>query len=295
MQVYLLEDALELWFATIKETPAPASAELLDLFQFILPCLEMGSIVLRRSLDIMESYVLLAPQYIIETYRVNLFTVFAALLDSLKPESVGIVVNIVETLLRCAKDIGGDTGLHVVGVELVNSQFLTKVFKTLKDSYDASQTTGPHKQYPPSAVLVTDYFSLLARVVTTSTAWFMEILRLISEREEQSVESIVEWLLAEWFNHVRITLVVHLRDWEEQRLTRLYLKFSNMGHPRQRKLNCLALTMLLETNQEWILKRLQDLMTVWTDVVTELREDDLPADHEYVYPSPGDLEMTLIC
>jgi hypothetical protein len=47
-----------------------------------------------------------------------------------------------------------------------------------------------------------------------------------------------------------------------------------MGHPSQRKLNCLALTMLLETNQEWILERLQDLMIVWTDVVVELRDED---------------------
>lgn len=36
---------------------------------------------------------------------------------------------------------------------------------------------------------------------------------------------------------------------------------------------CLALTQLLETNQSFILLNLQSLMTVWTDVITELRED----------------------
>lgn len=52
------------------------------------------------------------------------------------------------------------------------------------------------------------------------------------------------------------------------------LQFANMGHPSQRKLNCFALTVLLETNQPWILQRLQDLMIVWSDVVTELRDED---------------------
>lgn len=36
---------------------------------------------------------------------------------------------------------------------------------------------------------------------------------------------------------------------------------------------CLALTKLLETNQPFILLNLQSLMSLWTDVVTELRED----------------------
>lgn len=61
---------------------------------------------------------------------------------------------------------------------------------------------------------------------------------------------------------------------ETQGLTRL--QFANMGHPSQRKLNCFALTVLLETNQPWILRRLQDLMIVWSDVVTELRDEDGP-------------------
>jgi len=36
---------------------------------------------------------------------------------------------------------------------------------------------------------------------------------------------------------------------------------------------CLALTKLLETNGPFILLSLQNLMYIWTDVITELRED----------------------
>lgn len=43
-----------------------------------------------------------------------------------------------------------------------------------------------------------------------------------------------------------------------------------MGYAKTRKLNLLALTKLLECNQKWIFVHLQDLMTVWTDVVNEI-------------------------
>jgi hypothetical protein len=210
---------------------------------------------------------------IIETYRGQLFAGFAALLGTVKPEATGIITRIVEVLIRAAKQIGGDSALNVVGVELVNSEFLIKIFATLRESYEANQTTGPNRRHPPTAIMVTDCFSLVARIVLANTAWFLDVVRLIAERNGQSLEECMEWLLDEWFGHVFTSLKLY-SEWEEERLTQLGLQFVNMGHPSQRKLNCFALTMLLETNQRWILERLQDLMTVWTDVVTELRDED---------------------
>lgn len=273
MQVYLLDDALELWEATVRSTPSPASQDLLDLFPYLIGCLELASVTLRKVLEIVDSYVLLAPRVIIETYRVQLFAGFAALLGTVKPEATGIITRIVEVLIRAAKQIGGDSALNVVGVELVNSEFLIKIFATLRESYEANQTTGPNRRHPPTAIMVTDCFSLVARIVLANTAWFLDVVRLIAERNGQSLEECMEWLLDEWFGHVFTSLKLY-SEWEEERLTQLGLQFVNMGHPSQRKLNCFALTMLLETNQRWILERLQDLMTVWTDVVTELRDED---------------------
>jgi hypothetical protein len=271
MQVYLLEDALELWEATVRATPAPASPELLDLFPYLIACMELASMTLRRVLEIVDSYVLLAPREIIESYRVQLFSSFAQLLGTLKPETTGIITKVIEVLIRAAKQIGGDAALNVLGVELVTSEFLIKIFATLRESYEANLTTGPNRRHPPTAVMVTDYFSLLARIVTANTAWFMEIIRMVSERSGLSVEEFMNWLLTEWFGHVSTSLKL-CGLLTEAELTGL--QFPNMGHPSQRKLNCFALTMLLETNQKWILERLQDLMIVWTDVVTELRDED---------------------
>ncbi|KAI5844872.1 armadillo-type protein [Tricharina praecox] len=251
MQVYLLEDALDLWEATVRATPAPASQELLDLFSYLIACMELASIALRKVLDIVDSYVLLAPREIIETYRGQLFVSFANLLGQLKPEGQGTVTRIVEVLIRVAKQIGGDAALGTVCVELVESRFLVNIFEGLRESYEANQTTGPNKRHPPTAMQISDYLSLLARIVIANAGCFLEVVRMVAERTtQQSVPDFMKWLLAEWFGH-----------------------FANMGHPSQRKLNCFGLTMLLETNQPWILERLQDLMIVWTDVVVELRDE----------------------
>lgn len=51
-------------------------------------------------------------------------------------------------------------------------------------------------------------------------------------------------------------------------------KFGNLSFPNIRKLNALALTKLLECNQRWVLVKLQDLFTTWTDVITELRAEN---------------------
>ena len=204
MQVYLLDDALELWEATVKSSPEPASQELLGLFPYLIGCLGLASAALRKVLEIVDCYVLLAPRDIIETHRAQLFAAFANLLGQLKPETTGIITRIVEMVIRAAKQIGGDAALHVVGLELVNSGFLVKIFETLRESYDANQTTGPNKRYPPTAVMVTDYFSLVARIVLANTAWFLDVVRLVdAERQPgQSVDDSMAWLLDEWFGHV---------------------------------------------------------------------------------------------
>ena len=76
----------------------------------------------------------------------------------------------------------------------------------------------------------------------------------------------MKWLLEEWFSH-----------------------FENVGDPSRRKLMCLALTKLLDTNQPFILLNLQSLMTIWTDVITELREDEQDASGDSLVYSNGDV------
>lgn len=204
MQVYLLEDALDLWEATIKSTPAPASRELLDLVPYLFPCVELGTLTLRKVLEIIESYVILAPREMIETHRVALFDAFASLQGTLKSEANGIVTYVVEIVIRAASAMGGEQALGVVGNELIRSRFLPTIFEGIEKSYEAHQTTGPNKKYSPlDTRVMTDYFSVLARIVVGSTGLFVENVRVIAESKGRTVDTDMRWILSEWFAHVR--------------------------------------------------------------------------------------------
>lgn len=207
MQVYLLEDALELWEATLRATPAPVPQQLLDLVPFLLPCVDFGTLTLRRVLAIIESYVLLAPREMIDLYRTPLFDAFSVLLGTLKPEANSIVTHVVEIVIRAAQALGGDHALAVVGNELLRSSFLSQVFDGIGNSHEAHSTSGPNKKYSSlDAVVLTDYFSVLARMVLAGTSWWVDCVGRVAEGRGrgEGVEGVMAWVLEEWFRHVSV-------------------------------------------------------------------------------------------
>jgi len=258
-QLYLLEDALDLWSAIIVQTPAPASSDLLSLAPYLLPTLSLGSDTLRKALEITEAYLLLSPHTILsDTLRPQLLTDLAAMLGSLKSEANGVVCHLVEVVVRAADGVGGEAAVSVLVEDMLRAGYFAKLLDGLRSSWTAHQTTGPNSlDAIVDGVVETDYFSILARVILASPRIFLGAVQSAKEgaREQQvqqeSLEQTVRWLLEEWFSH-----------------------FENVGDPGRRKLMCLALTRLLEVqpSQGWMLARLQDLMTVWTDVVVELTE-----------------------
>lgn len=267
-QLYLLEDALELWGAILVQTPSEAaSPELLDLVQYLYPIYQLGSENLRKALEITESYLILAPQYMLSTaVRVPLLVSLSDLLATLRPDANGTVCNLVEMMLRMSKQ--PDAAANLPQGELNNATaslitdlartrdssgdigFIPKILRGLRGSYEAHCTTGPTAKDPPvDGIVETDYFAILARAITGSMEGFLYTIRESSNGEQ--LEVTMKWLLEEWFDH-----------------------YDTIGDPSRRKLMCMALTKLLETNQPFILLNLQLLMSIWTGVVTELREDD---------------------
>ncbi|KAI9762174.1 MAG: hypothetical protein M1835_008068 [Candelina submexicana] len=251
IQVYLLEDALDLWATILVQTPTPAPPNLLSLAQYLFPIFEHGSENLRKALAITESYVLLAPRDMLdESFRNRLIVSFATLLGTLKVDANGLVTHLMEVIIRVAQSLGGEQAVELISTGLVESGFLTKVLQGLRESWEAHQTTGPNKKYPSvDGVVETDYLAVLSRLALASPRVFLVSVQTVGRSRGESLEQTIDWLLTEWFNH-----------------------FENIGNPDNRKLMCLALTKLLETSQGWILGKLQDLMTIWTDVVTELQE-----------------------
>lgn len=253
-KVYLLEDALELWSTVLGQTPSPASSDVVSLVQYLFPMFEVASETLRKALEITELYIYLIPSDFL-TSAALLFNPFGPLLVSVKPEASGMVTSLVELLIRSADRLGGVSAVRDLTQLMVSSNFLSTLLVSLHNAYLAHQTSGPNRTKPSiDGIIETDYLNVCARLAVASPSLFVSALDTTIASSmpngDQPSETPIEWLLTEWFSHM-----------------------DNIGHPAHKKLSCLALTSFLETGQPWILSRLQSLMTIWTDVVTELVVD----------------------
>jgi hypothetical protein len=259
--VYLLEEALELWAAVLTQTPSPASAEVLSLLPNLFPIFQAATDSAPLALQIAESYILLAPQEVLnDRIRLPFLASLEALLSSASRNRIGIVPHLVEMFIRATETIDGGSAnsYEVVAKSLLDSSFLHAILEGLHSAHEASQTTGPNrKTCHVYGVLETDYFSVLARLALANPRIFLSAISAATGASSE--EQTVSWLLTEWFFH-----------------------YDNIGLATQKKLHVLALTQLLGLNSNnsnnaapppaYLLNHLQSYLTVWTDVVTELSE-----------------------
>lgn len=244
-RLYLLEDALDLWSTILDYIPTPASPEIISLAQNLFPMYDVASETLRKALDITESYIYLIPSELLSNVSL-LLTPWTSLLGSLSREANGRVTHLIELLIRSADSLGGIPAVQELTSSLLSTAFLPTLLSALHEAYKAHQTTGPNRITPSiDSVTETNYFTLLARLAIASPSLFTSAL------DAALPGNTIEWLLAEWFAHI-----------------------DSISHEIQKKLSCMALTALLETGQAWILSRLQSLMGLWSDVVTELMVED---------------------
>jgi hypothetical protein len=97
--VYLLEDGLDLWHALLKRSTA-LSAEMMGLLPVLVQHLAAGTDVLPRCLRILESYLLLNAQAVLDVCCSDLFVAIENLLGDLKLEAVKAILHALDTILR---------------------------------------------------------------------------------------------------------------------------------------------------------------------------------------------------
>lgn len=262
-QVYLLEDALDLWSSIIAQTPSapePTPPELLNLLQYLLPLFSMDNETLRKAIEITEAYLLLAPAAVLaDNFRPAILQALADLLGNLKPEANGIMTHLMQCVIRGAEGVGGEQAVKILTGDLISTGFLAKVLEGLHGAWTHHQSHGPYRELPSRAVdgvVETDYFSVLARIGLASPSVLLEALASVGNAE---LEKTLEWLLEEWFGHIE-----------------------NIGDSPNKKLMTLVLTRFLETGQPWALARLQNLFVIWTDVLGELLDGMDDRSVEYV-------------
>jgi hypothetical protein len=250
MQVYLLEESLDLWSAMLYQAPTIPAPELIQLVSYVFPLLDPSSENLYTTLTILDYYIALAPEAVLaDGVRLQVLSSMAGLLGVNKKELVGVIMMTAGLLIRAAEKLGSTKGVSLICKDLYESGFLEKIMSTLQDASQAHQTVGPNRRYPDlDDMIETDYLAFLGRLALANPSIFIDLLSTVGNAAD-----VWSWLSVEWFRH-----------------------FDSMSKVDQQKLCCLGLTRLLELPSEFltqfVLPRLQDFFSMWTTIVHETQD-----------------------
>ena len=269
-QVYLLDDALDLWTAILRHSRSPPSPSILELAPFLFHLFELDDSIL-KALVITKSYILLAPSEMLhDNIRRRFFESFRSFLTVRDTKVAFAALENVNLIIRASDALGGEQAVRKVTNDLMESSLLPHTMESLNMCWESRQTTGPKRKDPPGDWKnETDYLSILSRIVLLSTESFIFAVTAHATSRQLSLADFMKRLLEECFAHM-----------------------DAIGRPTDGKLICLALTKLLETGQPWILEKLQDLMAIWTTMIVELRDGEDNNAVEYSLPLEYMLQLS---
>lgn len=278
--IYLLEEALDLMLAIIQQTPAEAaSPDLLSLASAILPILDLGTDSLRQSLEICDSLTLLSPSTMLSPAMCpKLLPIFSNYLPTTSSTTqarnqIAQISTVLESLARSTSLVSPDDqqvqrAAYTRFLQiLVSSSLLTKILAALQESYTYALDPRPARKPPSiSGVTETDFYTLLARLAVTFPDLFAEAINAAtppslpapsSTNEQQHQPSpAMTFLLPAWLLH-----------------------FDSIADINRKKLSALALTSMLSSSptRELMRPHFSSLLSLWTDVVTELSDSADPS------------------
>ncbi|KAH6853554.1 armadillo-type protein [Chaetomium sp. MPI-CAGE-AT-0009] len=251
LHLHLMEESVDLWKALLTQSSPPLNPDLTQMVQLALPLLEYDTEVANQCLDIVKDYITLAPQDMLsDALRRPTLAALAKALDSSIRDQSKVGAKSIELVIRVAEEFGGAQGVSVVAQDLLAIGVLRTILEGLHSRWESSQTTGPNKK--PSqinSIKETDYFAILARIALADPALLVSMLTSFGN----PIEQVWAWLGTQWFAH-----------------------FDSTADVDRQKLSCLALTRLCELPnpaQDLVLGHLQDYLSMWTSVVTELADD----------------------
>jgi len=255
---HLIDESLDLWNSVVMQSNPPLSAELVNIYELAIPLLEYETETASASLNLIESYILMAPQAILEDrFRRPTLAGLGELLKSHSRDRVRQATECIEYIIRSATEFGGVSGVTVVLQDLIEIGLLRSILESLHDAWEAHQTTGPNRRVSKlNTVTEGDYFAILSRLALAEPNAFAQMLGSFGP-----FEAVWNWLIGEWFSHL-----------------------AAMDFAARQKLYLLGLTRFLELGepvQTLVLNKLQDYLTMWTNIISDIQD--------------GDVTDTLIC
>ena len=253
LQPYLLEEILDLWKSLLTSAES-ASSEAIDLVSLVFPLTEYSGRTLERSLELLDSYILLAPsQMLSPSIAPRIFACAASLFGDLQLEVFQLLMIVLDDLLQQIPTVGGLDLLSTIADQMASSGLLAKTRTDLRKAWEAD-----HQPLSPRARgrsilelrLARSYLAIYARICLYSPQIFATTMQSVAQTAGEDFDSMMTWILTVWTEHL-----------------------DGFASFAERKLHCLALTQLLETKQGWVLDRMGDLVALWTDLVGEVQAD----------------------
>ncbi|KAK3393703.1 armadillo-type protein [Podospora didyma] len=249
LNLHLIEETVDLWKSLLMQSTPPVTPDFIQMVELALPLLEYNSEVSNSCLEIVKNYILLAPREILhDSLRRPTILALEKTLEATGREKVQLGVKSIDLILRAAEELGGAQGVSIVVQDMLDTSLLKTILEGLHGAWEASQTVGPKQKKVGtiSTLRQSDFFSLLARIAVADPIVFATMLGNFG-----GIEAVWPWLSTLWFS-----------------------TFDTMDIDRQ-KLSLLALTRFCELPspvQELVLGSLQDYLSMWTSVITELRD-----------------------
>ncbi|KAK4658552.1 hypothetical protein QC762_102730 [Podospora pseudocomata] len=253
LHLHLIEESVELWRSLLMQSVPPLNPELTQMVQLALPLLEYDSAVSNQCLEIVKSYISLAPQDLLsDALRRPALAALVKTVDANSLDQAQLGAKSIELMIRFSEEFGGSQGVTVIVQDLLEIGLVHTMLEGLHSAWESSQTTGPNRKPSKISTLKeSDYYALFARVCVADPTVFINLLSRFTNGGP--IDTVLSWLMTQWFAN-----------------------FDTMGDVEREKLSCLALTRLVELPspmQELVLGKLQDYLSMWTHIVTELADD----------------------
>uniref|UniRef100_A0A8C4S8Y6 Importin-11 n=1 Tax=Erpetoichthys calabaricus TaxID=27687 RepID=A0A8C4S8Y6_ERPCA len=176
--VYLLEDGLELWLATLENSPS-VTPELLRIFQNMSALLELSSENLRTCFQIVNAYVFLSATEFLQNYAVSLCQSFCDLLKDITTEGQVQVLKVVEVVIK----VNPMLGPHVF------QPILPSVFRGVIDG----------ERYP---VVMSTYLGVIGRILLQNPSYFSSLLSEMAVECHQEIDHLLGSLIEMWVDRM---------------------------------------------------------------------------------------------
>ncbi|KND02473.1 uncharacterized protein SPPG_09070 [Spizellomyces punctatus DAOM BR117] len=157
--IYLLEDAIDLWLAVIQNTPR-CTPQLAALLEYGMALLEYGSESLKTVLKVVESYVVLEPVGVLQTYAHPILTRLCTMLGSLRPEASTSILRCLDVILQSCH---ASNCFHAIRDVLVQTGLLEKLVGVVVEDKEVG-------------VVVVGCLGVVGRVVVCDAAGFVGVV-----------------------------------------------------------------------------------------------------------------------